>query len=131
MLLYVLLGGLILLLLTIGLLFLRRPPDTEVEGHSPGHWLGLGIALGLPIGMGAGIVLGIAVGNPTLGIIIGPGLGLGIGAAIGAGLEARNRDRIQPLTDEERRAQRWILLFGSLILVIGVILFFLILLEGL
>ena len=129
MLLYVLLGGLILLLITIGLFFLKGSSDTKGELHPKGYWMGLGIALGLPIGMAVGILLGLVFGDPSFGFALGPAIGIGIGTAIGAALEARKKDQVRPLTEEERQAQRWALLFGFLVLVIGVTVFLLILLD--
>ncbi|MBT3464686.1 hypothetical protein HOD20_05520 [archaeon] len=80
-------------------------------GHFMSQGIGLGIAIGMPIGM--------AIGN----IAIGPAIGMGIGVAIGKGMEEKNKDKIRPLTKEEKELKKKKMWFLFAILVIGLIFF--------
>jgi hypothetical protein len=106
-------------LLVIGLLILvvlsmrKNNLGTEMEGKHP---QGYGIGIGMSIGTGFGVALGIALENLGLGI----GIGVAIGAAIGGAWEQRNKNKIRPLTEHEKRGQRLGIIIGIIILLIGV-----------
>ena len=61
--------------------------------------------------------------NIAIGIAMGPPLGVGTGAGIGAVLEAKNKDRIRPLTDGERKARRIAAVLGVFLFLAGLLFF--------
>ncbi|HEY5731614.1 MAG TPA: hypothetical protein VIS72_16315 [Anaerolineales bacterium] len=91
--------------------------------HPQGYWIGIGIS----IGAGFGVALGLVFDNLALGIAMGAGMGVAIGSA----LEQRNKDRIRPLTEQEKKMQKWGVALGLLMLLIFVGLFaFLLFIRG-
>src|SRR5574339_142438 len=66
--------------------------------HPKGYWMGIGISIGVAIG----VALGPLFENSGVGIAIG----IAIGSGIGASLERKNKDKIRPLTDRERKRQK-------------------------
>lgn len=106
-------------LLVLGLLVLvvwlmrKNDPGTEMEGmHPPGYGVGIGIS----IGAGFGVALGMAMKNLGLGI----GIGVALGVALGGVWEQRNKDKVRPMTEQEKKAQRLGILLGIILLLIGV-----------
>ncbi|NPE27676.1 hypothetical protein HNV12_06770 [Methanococcoides sp. SA1] len=99
--------------------------------YPKGYWFGMGIAFGLLLGMPLGFAIGIDLGNLAIGIAIGPALGIGFGTVIGYVLEKRHVNCIRPLTEEESRLQRVLIVFTISVLVLGVtVLFSLVYLYG-
>jgi hypothetical protein len=45
-------------------------------------------------------------------------MGVGFGIAIGSALEQQNKDKLRPLSESEKRLQRWGLIAGLLMLLI-------------
>lgn len=84
----------------------------DEELRPQGYWIGIGIS----IGAGIGVAIGTAMGNIAIGIPIG----VGAGVAIGAALEQKNKDKIRPLTEQEKKLQRWGVALGLVTLVFGV-----------
>lgn len=131
----IILVSLALLALLIGLI-LNIGVKKGDEGHETatypkGYWLGRGIALGILLGVPLGIVLGISAGNIGLGIALGPAMGLALGSAIGSLLEKKHKESLRPLTEEERRVQRMLVVFTISFLILGVtVLFILFYLYG-
>ena len=80
-----------------------------------GYWIGIGIS----IGAGFGVAIGTAMGNIAIGIPIG----VGAGVAIGAALEQKNKDKLRPLTEHEKKFQKWGVVLGLLILLVLIGLF--------
>jgi len=86
------------------------------DGLRPqGYWIGIGIS----IGAGIGVAIGTALGNIALGLPIGVGAGIAIGAA----LEQKNKDKLRPLNEQEKKMQKWGTALGILLLLIFVGLF--------
>ena len=86
------------------------------EGLRPqGYWIGIGIS----IGAGIGVALGTAMGNIALGIPIA----VGAGVAIGPALEKQNIDKIRPLTEQEKKLQKWGVALGIILLLVFIGLF--------
>jgi hypothetical protein len=83
----------------------RRFADQE-EVHPEGYYMGLGLALGMGVGSLLGGWIGVLEGDPSRGLTLGPSAGLALGALFGVALERKYKDRLRPLTVEERRAQR-------------------------
>ena len=79
--------------------------------HPRGYWMGVGISLGAAIGA----ALGMGLENTGAGI----GIGIALGAGIGASLEQRNKDKIRPLTDEEKKRQKVGVIVGLVLAVLG------------
>ena len=80
-----------------------------------GYWIGIGIS----IGAGLGVAIGTALGNIALGLPIGVGAGIAIGAA----LEQKNKDKVRPLNEQEKKMQKWGVALGALILIVFIGLF--------
>ncbi|MEL4305705.1 hypothetical protein [Methanococcoides sp. LMO-2] len=130
MVLSIILGSLVLLALLIGLLLnigVKKSDDGQGPVMYPkGYWLGRGIAIGILLGIPLGIVLGISTENIGLGIALGPAMGLALGSAIGSVLEKKHKENLRPLTEEERRVQRMLLVFTISFLILGVTVLFII-----
>lgn len=112
-------AGLIVLLIAAAAIKAR--PDQQAQPPAPGHWMGIGIGIGIPIGLFLGLVVGIAVESVPVGIALGPAMGVGIGAGIGAVLEAKHKNEMQPLTDDEQRERSLVTLLAGVILLVGVL----------
>lgn len=112
-------AGLIVLLIAAAAIKAR--PDQQAQPPAPGHWMGIGIGIGIPIGLFLGLVVGIAVESVPIGIALGPAMGVGIGAGIGAALEAKDKDEMRPLTDDEQRERSLVTLLALVILLVGVL----------
>jgi len=85
------------------------------ELRPQGYWIGIGIS----IGAGFGVAIGTALGNIALGLPIGVGAGIAIGAA----LEQKNKDKLRPLNEQEKKIQKWGVLLGLLMLLVFIGLF--------
>ncbi|MGM0770284.1 MAG: hypothetical protein ACQESU_01565 [Halobacteriota archaeon] len=124
----IILGSLALLALLIGLILnigVKKVDDGQGPATYPkGYWLGRGIALGILLGVPIGLVLGIFADNIGLGIALGPAMGLALGSAIGSLLEKKHKESLRPLTEEERRVQRMLVVFTISFLILGVTLLF-------
>ena len=88
------------------------------QGHFIGLWMGIGIA----IFSGIGIPLSIITDNPGL-IGIGPAIGVGFGLSIGQSIENkyRKQGKIRELSESETKRNKIAVLFGIIILIIGII----------
>ncbi|MFH2095644.1 MAG: hypothetical protein ABIJ16_08070 [Bacteroidota bacterium] len=88
------------------------------EGHFIGRWM----AICLVLFSGVGVPLSIVAGSPGF-ISIGPAIGISMGIAIGTAVEAKKKQQglIRPLTPEETRRKRIILLAGVALLTAGVV----------
>ncbi len=75
-----------------------------------GYWISVGCAMGVTLGAAIGIILN----NVGAGIAIGVAIGSGAGAVV----ERRNRDRMRPLTDQEKKRQQRGILLGLATLLI-------------
>lgn len=84
--------------------------STKDVRYPKGYWMSIGISTGV----GIGAALGVALENIGVGIAIG----VAIGAGIGASLEQRNKDKIRPLTEQEKKMQKWAVTIGLVILLI-------------
>lgn len=78
--------------------------STKDVRYPKGYWISVGISMGV----GIGVALGIAMHNIGAGIAVG----VAIGAAIGASIEERNKGNIRPLTEQEKKRQKWYVLMG-------------------
>lgn len=67
--------------------------------HPKGYWMSVGISIGIAIG----VALGPIFDNLGTGI----GIGVAIGSGIGASLEQKNKDNIRPMTELEKKRQKW------------------------
>ena len=83
---------------------------SDDELRPQGYWIGIGIS----IGAGFGVAIGTALGNIALGLPIG----VGAGVAIGAALEQKNKDKIRPLNEQEKKMQKWGVALGVLLLIV-------------
>ena len=119
---FILISLIVFALLVVGLLVfaalsIRKNdlgPEME-DKHPQGYWTGTGMSIGL----GLGVALGLVFDNLPLGIAIGAGFGIAIGTA----LEQKNKDKIRPMTEQEKKVQRWGVIVGIVMLLIGVAVF--------
>ena len=82
--------------------------NVTTGGEYPkGYWMSVGISTGV----GIGTALGIALENIGIGIALGTAIGVGIGAS----LEQKNKDKIRPLTEQEKIMQKRGLVIGLII----------------
>ncbi len=84
-------------------------------GYPEGYWLNRGMGIGIAIGMG----LGVALQN----IPIGAGVGIALGVAMGKRKELKHKDKMRPLTDEEKKLRKQSIMFSMLTLVVGALVF--------
>jgi len=121
---FVLISIIVFALIVIGILIVaavsmrRANNETDLadsEMYPQGYWISVGIS----IGAGFGVALGLVFDNLALGIAMGAGFGVAIGSA----LEQKNKDKVRPLTEQEKKMQRWGVILGLLVLLIGVGLF--------
>lgn len=82
------------------------------EKHPQGYWMSIGIS----IGIGFGVALGTAFEDLALGIATGTAIGAGFGAA----LEHRNKDKVRPLTEQEKERRIRGTALGLIVLLIFV-----------
>lgn len=111
----VVIGLIVVGALILFIIWMRRSnAETGLAGDDElrpqGYWIGIGIC----IGAGFGVAIGTALGNIALGLPIGVGAGIAIGAA----LEQKNKDKIRPLTEQEKKMQKWGVTLGILLLII-------------
>ena len=80
------------------------------------------MGISIAIFSGLGIPLAIATKNPGL-IGIGPAIGVALGIAIGASIEQKYKQQglIRPLTAEEKKRKSQAVIFGTGLLIPGVI----------
>ena len=90
------------------------------EGHFVGMWMGIGIA----IFTGIGVSLSVALKMPGL-IGIGPAIGVVFGTALGQSIESKYKKagKIRPLTEEEKRKRKILIIAGIFVFILGLILF--------
>lgn len=103
-----------IMVVVIGLFAMRMAKKQKVllqkyPGYPKGHFKNQSLGVG------------VALDNIGLGIAIG----LAIGAAIGTSNEAKHKDEVRPLTEEEKDFQKEKLVFASGILVVGLVVFLL------
>ena len=100
---YIWISLLVLTLIVIGVLIAtgrsRNLAPADQDKHPKGYWMGVGISTGV----GIGVALGVALDNIGAGIA----LGVAIGAGIGASMEQKNKDNVRPLTEQEKKRQKW------------------------
>lgn len=101
------------LLIVLAIWVRRSNTETDLVSDEPnpqGYWIGIGIS----IGAGFGVAMGLVFDNLALGIAMGAGFGVAIGAA----LEQRNKDKVRPLTEQEKKMQIWGVVIGLVMLLI-------------
>ena len=82
--------------------------DNELRPQ--GYWIGIGISMGA----GFGVAMGLVLDNLALGIAMGAGAGVAIGAA----LEQKNKGKLRPLNEQEKKMQKWGVALGILLLLV-------------
>ena len=90
----------------------------KYPGYPKGYFKSQGMGLGIAIGAG----LGVAIGNIAMGVAIG----VALGAAIGSSKEAKHKDDIRPVTEEEKALRKQKFVFISGILLAGLLVFLLV-----
>jgi hypothetical protein len=119
---FILISLIVFALLVVGLLVFaalsirKNDLGPEIEDKYP---QGYRVGTGMSIGLGLGVALGLVFDNLALGIAIGAGFGIAIGTA----LEQKNKDKIRPMTEQEKKVQRWGVIVGIVMLLIGVAVF--------
>ena len=102
--------------------------ENKDDKYPEGHFLGIWMAIGIAIFSGLGIPLSIATDNPGF-IGIGPALGIAFGLAIGQSIENKYKEkgRIRPLTESEKKRKKVAVAAGIAVLTLGVLIFILLL----
>ena len=77
-----------------------------------GFWMGVGINVGLVFGVALGFAIDLFSKSTNSFTAIGISAGLALGVAVGAVLERKYKDELRPLTDAEKKLQRWGILIG-------------------
>ena len=97
---------------------MENKDDKYPEGHFLGMWMGLGIAIFSVIG----ILVSIFIDNQEL-IGIWPAIGVAFGLAIWQSIENRykQKGKIRPLTESEKKRKKNAVTAGILILALGVL----------
>ena len=90
------------------------------EGHFVGMWMGIGIA----IFTGIGVPLSVALKIPGL-IGMGPAIGVAFGLALGQSIESKHKKegKIRPLTEDEKKKRKRLVIAGICVLVLGLLVF--------
>ena len=98
--------------------------DDKIKKYPEGHFLGMWIGIGIAIFSGFGIPLSIVTENPGF-IGIGPALGVAVGLSIGQSIENKykQKGKIRPLTDSEKKSKKNAVTAGIVILTFGVLIF--------
>jgi hypothetical protein len=92
------------------------------EGHFVGMWMGIGLA----IFTGVGLPLSIALKIPGL-MGIGPALGIAFGLSVGQSIESKYKreGKIRPLTEDEKKKRKRLVIAGICVLLLGLLVFLL------
>jgi hypothetical protein len=92
------------------------------EGHFVGMWMGIGIA----IFSGVGVPLSIVLKIPGL-MGIGPAIGIAFGLSLGQSIESKYKKegKIRPLTEDEKKKRRMLVIAGICVFVLGLLVFLL------
>ena len=77
-----------------------------------GFWMGVGMNVGLVFGVALGFAVDLFAKSDISFLSIGTSAGLVLGVAVGAVLERKYKDELRPLTDTEKKLQRWGILIG-------------------
>jgi hypothetical protein len=77
-----------------------------------GFWMGVGMNVGLVFGVAFGFAIDLFTKGANSFTAIGTSAGLALGVAVGAVLERKHKDELRPLTDAEKKLQRWGILIG-------------------
>ncbi|WP_319508975.1 hypothetical protein [uncultured Methanolobus sp.] len=87
----------------------------EEKRYPKGHFIAIGMAIGIPLGIPIGLLLGM--------IAIGPAIGVAIGVGIGTYLEKKHNPNPLPMTIEEEKQRKKILLALGGIFLLGLFAF--------
>ncbi|MDD2665507.1 MAG: hypothetical protein PHD13_01815 [Methanocellales archaeon] len=92
------------------------------EGHFVGKWMAIGIVIFSVFG----VPISIVSGNPGL-IAIGPAVGVAFGLAIGSSIESKYKKegKIRPLTEDEKKQRKMLLIAGIALFLLGLAIFLL------
>jgi len=99
----------------------RSAQGPDMTGKYPqGYWMGIGMCIGMVLGLISSLVV-LLFDEMTAFIGMGPAMGSGMGVAIGAALEQKYKDKIRPLTEQEKQTRRWATFIGLLLVGLGVL----------
>ncbi|WP_406656217.1 hypothetical protein V7O62_10180 [Methanolobus sp. ZRKC2] len=87
----------------------------QEKRYPKGHFMSVGIVIGLPLGIPIGLLLGM--------IAIGPAIGVVLGVVVGAYLEKKYNPNPLPITPEDEKRRKKVILILSVIFLIGVLSF--------
>jgi hypothetical protein len=99
---------------------MEKDDEKYPQGHFLGMWMGIGVALF----SGIGVPLSIALKNPGL-LGIGPALGIAFGLSLGQSIESKYKKegKIRPLTEDEKKKRRRLVIAGICVLIFWVLIF--------
>jgi hypothetical protein len=94
--------------------------------YPDGHFVGMWMVIGIAVFSGLGVPLSVATGNYGL-IGIGPAIGVAFGLALGELIESkyRKKGKIRPLTEEERKRKKALVIVLISVFALGVLVFLL------
>ena len=87
--------------------------DDKKQRIPKGRGWGVGYGIGIPIGL----IFGILMDNIAVGIAIGVAISVGIGSSIEGGKKQ------EPLTPNQKKIQKISLILGTIILIVGILIF--------
>ncbi|WP_319508769.1 hypothetical protein [uncultured Methanolobus sp.] len=87
----------------------------QEKRYPKGHFIAVGMVIGIPLGIPIGLLLGM--------IAIGPAIGVAIGVGIGTYLEKKYNPNPLPMTVEEEKQRKKILLALGGIFLLGILAF--------
>ena len=114
-----------IIVIVVSLVLIALPKHKKLKmlrkkypGYPKGYWISQGVGIGVGIGTG----LGVALHN----IAIGVALGTAIGTSIGSVLEKKHKDKIRPITEEEKKLKNQTVLSIIGAFILGLIIYFII-----
>jgi len=103
---------------------MENKPDDQNKKFPEGHFIGMWMGIGVAIFAGLGVPLSRITGHPGL-FGIGPALGVVFGLAIGKIVEDKKRQAglIRPLNAMEKKRRKHIIMAGTVVFLIGILIF--------
>jgi len=121
----------VLILLVIGLVIawysfkVTRQASKKSDKRPKGYYQSKGLAVGLVIGYLAMFIILLLIDQLDYFVILAPAAGLILGAILGYRMEKKHADELRSLTAKELQMRKYLKILLTVILIIGIIFFFL------